>query len=371
MARILLVSESLYPFCWPLALNLKQQGHELTIVTSPLEDEIPSVAGIDVVPCFKKWSIKEFSQLLPILIRRRPQIVHFIQPSKNTLRAWAPAFYLLGTTAMSLPQVKVVTSVLDASDDYPLTAPFKMLLQNSQLVTASSQTLLEKLQIEVELKGSQVTGLVPPLLSQASSAIANSPSLSQIENLGPFVFIPCRTMGQVLRCPFAFNLMDLLLAQDENLKIVFAGSWRDIPVRERKVFWEKMRLQNKEHRLLILGEENTQTWGQWIEKSQMVLAAVARLSAPEIWTLTRACFQYKKPLFLTKQQSSLDSIPLRSGANCWILEDQPYSRSLKQALMTSETRPLTWTLGEFVDSSLDHSGNRLSRLYVEARLHSD
>ncbi|MGE0631553.1 MAG: glycosyltransferase family 4 protein [Pseudobdellovibrionaceae bacterium] len=366
MTRVLVVAESLYPFCWPLALTLKQQQFEVTILTSKESNPIEK-SGIQIIPCFEKWSIKEFAQLLPIMIRLQPQIIHFIQPSKKFSQSWSPAFHLLAVAARLWPNAKVVTSILDVSDDYPLTSWMLPLLQNSDLITASSDHLVATLKTENNFRSDQICSSLPPLIENNELQLEVD---ERIPALKPYVFVPCRWMEQILNCSQSVPMIELLLDHDPLLNLVFSGSWENVPLRTRKTFWENPQIKKFENRMLVLGDNRTHIWPAWIKNSLFTLPAIVNLSRPELWLCSRSSLEMQRPSVLTLAQVEQDSLPLESGRNCWILKNSPYTRSLAEILILKKIEQLTWTQGEFGEAYLDKPGNRLSRLYIEAQLDS-
>lgn len=367
MAKIILVSEQLHQTAWSLARALKAQNHEVVILTSKDQDsEIKSDPQIIVMSFFKKWSVLEAAQLIPVLLAQSPQIFHLLLDS-DSMNAAQSALALF---AKSHPGCILTTSLLHIRRGLHKRNPVRYLLQESDIVTCPTVETMGHLR-GLSAKKSQGRGILPPVLNLGEDLKKhqNEMVLSElplIENLHSqhYVVVPFREYDFAPDKPYFQRLVKLA----EKFHVVLWGSLQSWPLRQRKLFTQWLQDEGLEDRWTLTGAISTGTTEQLLEHAQALFLAGQDFTPVEMTEYYLRAINTQCSLVLSRKQAQVHAALWKHGRNCWILEDRKLDAELT-ALLTQPHLKTPETLPESIAKEkhwIDIPLNDLNRLYNKA-----
>ncbi len=367
MAKILLVSKKVTRTAWQLAEALKSQQHEVIFITSHGES-VPYSNDIDFMAYFKNWSALEIARLLPNLISKSPQIVHFVLESEKITAAH------LGLWSFAKVQNSVVftLSLLHLEKGLNDRNWVRYLVQQSDIVTCpsiDSLALLRGVNIKSKRQGRAV---LPPVLSFHEESILTTDEDLEFEDLlqgHPYLVRPFLQNNFDPHAPFFQELLKTL----KLCKVVLLGSQDNWNLRERKQFQTWLQNEGLENQWFLTGHQSAHESRHLIKNSEALWLSDLDLSPIELTEYFLAAIDTHSTLILDHHQELLHAPLWRNSENCWIFESFELSQKLSLNLsQKSLGLKLTYELDrhsverkDLVDAPL----NELNRLYNRALSH--
>ncbi|MBX2988717.1 MAG: hypothetical protein KF802_12550 [Bdellovibrionaceae bacterium] len=368
MAKVLLVTEKLTPTAHRLALSLRQQHHQVTLLTSRDEDAaLPD--GIELLRPFRQWSFFEGMRVLPVIYGLQPQIVHLVL-EEDQLK---PAQILISLTAKTLPHCVLTTSLLHIRRGLRRRNPVRYLLQESDIVTCPTVESLGAMRGLAVKSTRQGRGLLPPVLDMRDDEDNGSPFTPGVElqkNLAdePYVVLPFfESAFDPQQAPFRRLA---LLAQHRH--VVMLGSCADWSLRERKLFQAWMQAQGLDHRWTLSGDLSAADQRRLLSHSEAFCLAGLNLTAQESTEYFLRAIRAGATLILDDKQAALHGDLWKNGDNCWVVPKEPLIPALQQLLTRDGSLRRPQSLPQDLNlhrDLIDAPMNELNRLYNKALAH--
>jgi hypothetical protein len=374
MAKIILVTNKLSSTAWPLALSLRDQQHEVVILTSRDQDA-EEVDGIRIMRCFKNWSLVEAAKVIPRLFTYEPQILHLILDS-NIVQ---PAHAVLAAYAKSHPLIILTTSLLLLEKRLHPRSPMRLLLQESDIVTCPSVEALAKLRGLNVRSRRQGRGILPPALDLYESSrmpeieVETNASVTLTHwrarlSQAPFFVMPFLeksfTKPGSPDAPYFRRLRKVA----ETGFVVLLGSNLEWPVRQRRLFEQWMDEQGLGECWMFSGDLTSAQENDLLRQCQSLILAGIPLNAEEISQYYLKAIQCNTPLVLDTKQASVHAHLWQRNINCWILNYETLDKELREFLQRDDYHPPE-SIKDMLSQDrhlTDTPLNELNRLYTRA-----
>jgi hypothetical protein len=395
MAKIIFFTENLPSendpisgFSYELMRSLAESQHEVRVLTTYRQDDPlpPTVAHLEILRPFKKWSWLEVPAVMPILMQFAPDILHFIQPHGKALEGWTNAMTALPATAPFIGRPSVVTSFFDVRAQ--TLAAHKPLLLSSDAVTTTNASQLARLREFLEKSGHEpLTEVIPaPSLSletsfsESSEAIVDevlSPAIEAFfSSRSKAVFIP-GDVDQLENPPAVFRLLRDFLLRFPDAGAMVGGGWGKLKSLTRHEYMAEFEEADIGGRLLFTGPLSAGAERQCLARASAVFLAGFPPDSLAITRLLREGLAAGAVLVISERQAELDSLPWEDRMHAFITThgEAGWGPRLADALSLSESPHASSAsslrshfqerLGEFHRrETLDHPGNLMSRLYT-------
>lgn len=367
MAKIVLITEKLTATAVSLTIALRQQQHQVTVLTSVDEDaKLPD--DVALMRPFRRWSLVEAFRMAPILFSLDPQVVHLVleEDRLNT------AQILLSLVSKALPRCVLTTSVLNIRDGLRRSNPVRYLLQESDIVTCPSVESLGALRGLNVKSRRQGRGLLPPTLDlndQENRSLRSGAAVDLQKNLKDqnyFVMPFFETDFDPRKA--VFRRLALIATHRHVLLLGSFSAWN---LRERKRFQSWMETQGLGAQWTLSGELSPIDLRRLLSKCEAFVIAGLLLNPHESNEYFLRAIHAGATIILDDVQSTLHPDLWRHGENCWILPKDKLFSSL-QALLSRDHLNLPKALPEnlnFQRDLLDAPLNELNRLYNKALAH--
>lgn len=362
MSKIVLVSEKLNTTTWQLAQILREQQHDITIITS--KNEYPQNAGqIQILSYFQKWNLFEVIQLIPTLFHLNPQVMHFILEEDRLNTAMA----ILATYCKTHPHCILSTSLLHVRHSLHRPSMIKKLVEDSDIITCPTNETLGELRGLKIRSHRQGRAILPPVLDFKVEAHHHSENLSPLhwEWLNEkFLIIPFQENNFDPRKPFFQKLQ--IIAQHH--KVVLWGNYTHWPTRERKKFANWLLNKGLEDRWFVTGDLPTQTESILFSHCQAVVLAGLDLIPSALTELFAIGIKNNKPIVMDTSQATVHFTMWKHKVNCWILDQKKINQELTR-LLNQSSLELPESLQQKLAQErhiIDNQFNELNRLYNKA-----
>lgn len=364
MAKILVVTEGLTATVVKLTAGLKQQQHQVTVITSRDADEaLPQ--GVELLRPFRTWSLTEGLRVLPVIYALQPQIVHLVLDDDH-LR---PAQVLLSLLAKTLPLTVLTTSILHIRQGLRFHNPVRYLLQESDIVTCPSVETLGALRGLNVRSPRQGRAIIPPVLDfnlkedLENDATAVTDLLRRLKGQD-FLVLPMTEPDFDPRRLY-FRRLAILAA---HRHVVLIGSFTNWSLRERKRFQTWMHAQGLAQQWTLSGPLGRSDLRRILAQSEVFCLAGQQLTPLEITEYFLHAIQAGATMILDHRQSTIHADLWRNGETCWIVQADDLLNQLQALLRQSPLRrPQTLPDPSILRRDLvDAPLNELNRLYNKA-----
>jgi hypothetical protein len=365
MAKILLVSKSISPTAWELALALRAQQHQVVFLTS-YGETVDNNKDIEILSFFRSWNAFETAQLIPALMGMNPQIVHFILEKDSV----TSAHMMLWAFTQAKPSVVFTISLLHVRRGLHKRNWVRYLIQNADIVTCPSVDTLAQLRgIDVR-SARQGRGLLPPVLAMPTDTAPLEEKLEIEELLSgqKYLVRPFSEPGFDTEAPYFKGLLQFL----RKYKVVLLGSQDQWSLRERKRFQKWLADEGLGDRWFLTGHRSLDQVSSLLKGAEALWLANLELTPMELTSFFMKSLETSTTLILDPRQARLHAPLWVNGVNCWILgevTDEARGESALPELVQKISLKLDYnfeslqiTSKDLVDAPL----NELNRLYIKA-----
>lgn len=349
MAKIALISPQITTSTWKLALDLRAQNHQVTIITSRREEPLGDLINIELMNYFKSWSFWEGMRLIPVLLMQRFSVMHFFL-GEDKLNG---AIVALATFAKNNPDMIIATSLLHIHRGLKRHNPTRYLVENSDILTLANTSMLGHLRGLNMTSDKQGRGILPPALLATSAHSIRSVDM-RFKNNFKTLIIPL----QMPRFSPTSEYFQSLKILSSSYNLVLWGTTEAWPLREKK-------------QLAHFFEGEKTLWkiypGHDFPLADGLFLAGLSYSPAELTELYRLCIEKQLSLILDSQQAFTHGTLWNQKTNAWILDQRQILRDLSQKLAQGADLCPPPSQDHVMHQHLvDTSLNDLNRLYNKA-----
>lgn len=365
MAKILLVSKTISPTAWQLALALRAQQHQIIFLTS-YGETVDNNNDIEILGFFKKWNTFETAQLVPALISMEPQIMHFILDTDSV----SAAHMMLWAYTQTKPNVVFSISLLHVRRGLHKRNWIRYLIQQADIVTCPSVDTLAQLR-GIDVRSSrQGRGLLPPVLAVPTDTHLLEEQL-EVEDLlknQKYIVRPFSEVSFDSQAPYFQNLLKFL----RKYKVVLLGSQDNWSLRERKRFQKWLSDEGLSDRWYLTGQNSSGHISTLLKGAEAFWLANLELTPVELTQFFKSALENATTLILDPIQARLHAPLWNNGKNCWILgeiTDEVRGESALDELIQKQSLKLDYNMESLQLSNkdlVDAPLNELNRLYNKA-----
>ncbi|MES3037894.1 MAG: hypothetical protein V4736_08310 [Bdellovibrionota bacterium] len=343
---------------WPLLEPLRQQNHEVTLLTN--HDFAPaSNQDIDIWGAFKSGSLKEGVKVFPRVVQSRFEIVHFF----HFQEAPSPAHHMLLWYFQRQPRVVIASSLMKDETHIASAGFLKMWLQNSDIVTGFDRHTLAEMRTLQPKSNKQCKVVLPPLLS----SIPDVTHLEWSEHEAEFLEEMDRKKNILVPYfPTHYKKSDSFWSVFENIlslsNSIFLGSQNEWHIRDRHHFLSWSDQHNLSKRWLLAGNTDERLYPVFAKKARIVWLAGLPLSSFDVVYWLSCAFSQGKSVVVDSKQASLYP-ELLAAKHTWChvlpLDTADWETTWKESIKTLSKPPSWMEVQHHADSKI----NDLSRIY--------
>lgn len=388
MARVVFFSERLQTpgdqisaFAFDIIRGVAASAHQVHALSTydrahpHLDLQHPSEQPLDfeILRPFEKWSWFEVPRLIPILMRLRPQIMHFIQPHAEALAGWTNAMSVLPALQPVLGNPRIVSSFFDLNEATLDRQRFVLLHSDTITVASPMQKIMLEKWLKVYGSDTPVVVVPPPLAEENYVVDVNEALRASIRD---FVAKPARRnivlpgdLRDQCQRKVLFSLLRESLTAVSDLQIVFAGSWQGIGQRERHELLAEFAAPEIAARVLFTGKLPDSAERELLNFATVVFAACLAPAGLSLMRVARRALEAEAVLLLSAEQAANDTLPWLHGTNAFIADptEAGMGLALAQALEAVENRGFAkqhlrqFALSEVIDQPV----NIINRIYAQ------
>jgi hypothetical protein len=337
MAKIALICQRGDSQAQMLVKSLREQGHNLLILTNPGETSFP--AEIEVWQCLRSLRTTHFVRIAWQLTLRGVEVVHFLVPENHG--SIPKTWILLASLFSILRKPKLVLSFSRMPILRRKVWPEQWMINLAAAVTAKSGRDLLQLKSIYHLR-QQKTEILPdflPLPQKDPEAVDIPGTKDLIDCLGNYVF--CDSGADIF-----LNKANLITGL---LSWVFTtprpAQW---PV-QKFFFFEKL---SKDKETVL------------IQNARALFLAFSDLDREDLERYFLIASLHRIPLLLNRSQANLIPDLVKPGENAWILSQG--MSSLAELLQTNPSLEMNYrAVGNEVHKLNDSLVNSINRLYTK------
>ncbi|HPI39634.1 MAG TPA: glycosyltransferase [Pseudobdellovibrionaceae bacterium] len=371
MAKIILLSELLDPTTLQLAQSIKNQQHQVTLITSTdakIENQNQiQFQDIEILYFFSRWSFSEALKLLPLLFQLQPQVIHLIL-HKSQIN-WAQSF--MGLWAKVLPRCVLSVTFLEIKNSFSRRNLTRYLVEQSDIITCPNLEGLGELRgLDVKSRN-QGRSILPPVIDLTKKQVQVTP-FEVTDHCHKYLW---QQHKEYILIPFYEKYFDAnssffkrALVLSTFKPLVFWGSYEHWTLRERKKMADWFRKNGLENRWAVTGELSSLENQSLLKRAHSLVLAGLNLYPQEFMGYINQAVENAVQLIIDSQQSNLHAQLWRDTINCWIWDRKNMNRDL-QAWIHMPQHQLKSNLKEFLSMEghlLDSPFNELNRLYTKA-----
>lgn len=338
MAKVVVLSEFLNSSCLQFIESLRQQKHEVTLVTFA-DTVIPeNLKG----PVWQALQKKSMAKSLPLILRFFQEdfdVLHFFFANQNCR---LHASYLMLSYIFGSQRSRVVAATFMESPKSWVSFHEKAFLRTLHFITAANRIDLFWLK-QQDLNPRCRLEMIPPLISQNQTSPKSSSSEWQefAKSVQPYVLVSSPEASDVLE--------HSSVIQDAQFNWLSFGN-RPKPWAGSKLFY--------------IGSPTGTELQTMVEHSNAIFLAFSDHSAEELYQYLQLSLQFEIPVIINSNQAELVPGAVRHGKNAWILAQG--STSLRNLLYKNPTLRLNYEpTGLAQKEVMDQYMNLVSRAYSQ------
>lgn len=391
MTRVVFFSESLPPSSDPIAQfsfdfirSLSVQDYDVKLLTTfEAREHLPADLGsIEILQPLQKWNWLELPKVAQLLFQIRPDVVHVMQPYRESLRGLTNIFTMLPGVLPLLGNPILVTSLFDCRDEY--FKQIRILLESSDAITVSRQP--QRQAIERFFSNKTKKPLIQVLPISGTNPIGDSSDSEDNESmleknildffsqhkkviLLPGVLDSHRHLDEL------FTIFHLLMSADPDVAVVALGDWGNISKIRRQKLVSYFSATHTRARFYLTGPVNPRIEQICFNQAYLSFLAALPNESFELTRLLRLALSVESAMVINAEQAFFDPLPWEDEETVLLTSSSPISwgaklaRGIEDELLVQKIKMSSKLTG--LHSILDQPTNIASRLYTDtiARRH--
>lgn len=297
-------------FSSALIQSLADQHHDIRIFTTDDgQDWNLKHARIEIVRPFRKWSWWETAKLVPLLALDAPDILHVIQPRRESISGFGPSALNFLSALVSFPtRPKLVVSLYEL--DSRALEKIRPILQMAQLILVRHKSQKDELVANWKVHERQVqvlTALSIPSEAETEESFIPLSLSSMTDSSEQYLFIP-GGLDQHSDLGKLFSVLEHLSETDQNLKFVVQGSWSDLPISKRHDWQTKFKASAAASRTLFTGAISQKVETLLLKSASLVMLASLDPLKLKFWKHSRNALKLGVPVVISEAQARTDEL---------------------------------------------------------------
>ena len=360
MAKIVVFSDAIQGqdsrahFLRQILNNAAETANEIYYVTQNKgNEEIRELhPKVQVLRAFKKWSLFEATQLLPVLFQLKADIFHFVQPLKKI--GLNHAYPILAAFAKT-SKAQVVLSLVE--QEKKMSHGLRSMIAASSFVSVFDPR--QALSIQGQFQNIAIESL--PVWAFPDQNLTHETEVLAFE---PFVFLP----ENLHLYEFPMKLVKILISalqKNIDLNLVCIGSQLDFDLKTRRQILQE--LEPVAGRIRWVGPLSLKQKLIFLKRAELTVLSGLRSSPQRLHENIGLILTAQAPTVMSPDQVFASQANIQNDLHAKVVEASEVESAISEVLNSQMIKnSLRNNLAELRSlHSQDHLGNRLNRIYAK------